>query len=105
MRLPRKHPAEIKVVTLPFGDDVPKGRTLLSVTLLSIAVVKGADPSPALVLEGDPLINQTTLDAFVRVKGGLDQCDYAAEWLAIDSDGQRHVKQVVLPVRVKIDDT
>lgn len=102
MRLPNKHPAETKLVTCPLTGDIAKGNTIVSAQLLQVVTAAGIDASPGLVIEGDPLVDNQTLEVLVRVRGGVDGCDYLAEVLAIDSDLLRHVIQFTLPVRSRI---
>lgn len=102
MRLPNKHPAETKLVVVPFAGEIEKGKSIASVQLLSIATVAGADVNPSAVVEGDLLVNAQTLDVYLRLRGGVSGCDYFGEVLCIDSDTLRHVMQFTLPVRSRI---
>lgn len=102
MRTKPKHPQETKLLRFPFRGDIEKGETIVFTQLLSIVTQAGADASPALVIEGDPIVDNAELDVYLRVRGGLDGCDYFGELLAIDSQTLRHVMQFTLPVRALI---
>lgn len=102
MRLRNKHPSEVKLLTLPFGDDIERGLTILAYEVLEVTVMAGTDPSPLLVLDGDGVIDQTTLNVYQRVRGGVSGCDYFIDTLATDSNGLKHVIQFTLPVRSRI---
>lgn len=101
-RLPNKHPAESKWVTLPFKKELRDGATLQTVTLVSITVAAGVDASPALVLDGVPMVHPTLPEAYQVVQGGVLGCDYDIDYLATDSDGRRHICQFRLPVRPEV---
>lgn len=102
MRLPNKHPQESKLLEFPFAGDLAKGSTILTAELLSITTEAGVDAAPGNVIEGDTLVDNQALQVLLRVRGGLDGCDYFGEVLVVDSDLLRHVIQFTLPVRSRI---
>lgn len=101
-RLPNKHPAESKLVTLPYAKELRAGATLADVQLYAIAVTAGTDPAPNLVPDGAPLPDNVTRNAYQVLRGGVDGCDYAIDYLATDTDGRRHICQFTLPVRATV---
>lgn len=101
-RLPAKHPAESKLVTLPYAKDMRPGTSFISVVLQSVVVSRGVDPSATLVLDGVPLPDAVNRCAYQVVHGGVLDCDYDIDYLATDSDGRRHICQFTLPVRATV---
>ncbi|MCW5657431.1 MAG: hypothetical protein KIT60_06990 [Burkholderiaceae bacterium] len=99
MRLPNKHPQEVKLVVLPFGGEIEPGVTILSYQVLAITVTQGTDATPDNVRDGDGLIDNLALKVYQRVKAGVNGCDYLFDTLATDSSGLKHAIQFTLPVR------
>lgn len=102
MRMPNKHPAEAKLMTLPFALEIKPGSTIVSASLLSIVTASGVDANPSAVVSGALLVDNQGLAVYAMVQGGNDGCDYFGEVLVVDSDTQRHVRQFTLPVRSRI---
>lgn len=99
MRFPPKDPAEVKLLRFEFATEIEAGRTIAVIDIPAPTVTEGVDPTPALVLEGTPTIDNANLYVFQRVKVGLPACDYQFRALATDNDGLKHLIVGTLPVR------
>lgn len=101
-RLPNKHPAENKLLVLPFDGDIARGQTITGFAVLSVTMDAGVDPSPTLVVNGAGVIDNVERRVLLSVHDGLDGCDYFFTTKATDNTGHEHVLQFVLPVRSRI---
>lgn len=97
MQLPVKDPEEKKLVRFEFGTEIEAGLTMSGV-VITAEVVAGSDPSPATLLDGVPVLDQTNLYALQRVTAGVDGARYLLRALATDSSGLKHLITGVLPV-------
>jgi hypothetical protein len=95
-RLPTKDPAERKVVTFEFANQLEPGIAIASTTL-QVAVVQGTDPNPAALLEGAPSLRPD--EVLHRVAGGVSGAVYQLRCLATDASGLVHLVSTLLPVR------
>lgn len=100
MTLGPKAPAEVKVITFDFIEQLSSvtGVTLVTASI-TVDVIDGADPSP-----NDMILGVHAIDGIkVRqgITGGLDGTSYAFRCLATDSNGLQHEVVGVVPVRIQ----
>jgi hypothetical protein len=95
-RLDTKDPAERKVITFDFANQLEPGVAIASTTL-QVEVVQGTDPSPAALLEGAASLRPA--EVLQRVAGGVSGAVYQLRCLATDASGLVHLVTTLLPVR------
>lgn len=98
-----KDPAESVRLTFDFGPDlsVLLGITLASVTSVGVVDQLGSDPSPRLLLNGNPALDPTSTKVIVPVTGGLNKSKYNIRVLVATTDPFTTLELTgVLPVSV-----
>jgi len=96
--LPNKDPSETKQAIFEFDTELGPDETIASATV-EVALLRGTDASPADVLSGLPVVNNTLKEVWQVVTGGQIGADYELRCLAIGSTGLRHLVVGILPVR------
>jgi phage gp36-like protein len=93
-RFTDKEPADVVTLSFDFTADADS----VSAPQVSIAVVSGTDPDPALMLIGAP----TAAGAIVyqRVQGGVNGALYSLQCLAYNGD-DRYSIEALLPIRAR----
>lgn len=91
-RFEDKDPADVVTVEFDFSD-LADSVTSPQVT---IAVLAGADPGVAAMLDGSPTVSGARV--FHRIAAGLDGVDYALQCFA-DNGSDRYSIEAILPVR------
>ena len=81
-RLDDKDPAEKVVLTFDFSADLDVGETLSGAITVSVSVVRGADPSPAAILNGAAAFDATSKMVLQGVQAGLNDCEYRIKAVA-----------------------
>jgi hypothetical protein len=96
MKLDTKDPAERKLVTFDFANQLEPGIAIASATL-TVTVAQGIDADPSALLDGaSTLANDKVLQ---RVAGGVSGTLYQLRCLATDASGLVHLISTLLPVR------
>ena len=94
-----KSPAEIITCTFDYTGLCEE----ITSATISVACIKGGiDPTPAQILQGQPLIDGPLVRQ--RVTGGLSGTTYALCCLANDNDGERPEVVIYLDVRPRVPD-
>ena len=83
-----KDPEEIKTIKFSFAREL-QGATIASITSVTPSVVAGADPTPAAVALGSPVVSGT--DVLQRMQGGVSGTTYKWRAKVLDSNGNVHV--------------
>lgn len=98
-----KGPAEQVPLTFDCTIDLLPGETLIGTpTLLGIVTSLGTDPDPALIQNGLPALDPTSMKVILPVKGGLDLCEYDVTILCATSNPLKTLTLIgTLPVRIK----
>lgn len=91
--LPDKDPAESVVVEFAFDGELSE----IDSATMAIALLNGADPDIAAMLDGALQIQGTSV--LQRVSAGVDQVNYKLRCVATHGDDVR-VRAAILPVRV-----
>ena len=93
-----KDPAEIITVTFAFADELGTAN-ISAVDSVTIAVVTGADPDSAAMLNGAGAISGG--DVLQSIRAGVAGADYKLRALAALSDGRKLVRALNFPVRTR----
>lgn len=91
------HPAERLPVVFPYDKELDPGETLTGTPVLTITLAEGADATPALFLDGAPLVQADKVT--VRVAGRIDGNTYELQCDAPTSTGNVRTQIAVQRVR------
>lgn len=75
-RFSAKNPFEAVVLAFNYVLFLPPGVLLLGTPVITVSLVYGNDPSPALIINGPPSIDLTGTLVLQPVIGGMDANDY-----------------------------
>jgi len=92
-----KYPAEIVPLTFPYTRELNGATISLGSPVVSVTVVRGADPNSAQMLSGAAQISGGLV--LQSIINGLPECDYHFVCQADLSDGRRLIRSGTLSVK------
>lgn len=91
-----KYPAEIVTLTFPYTKEL-NGANIIGVPVVTVTVVRGADPGSAAVINGAAQISGSAV--LQSIINGLAECDYHFVSQADLSDGRRLLRSGTVSVK------
>lgn len=95
---PFKDPEEAFACAFDFALELIEGETLTGTPSITVAVVDGADASPASLKSGAPVIEGGRV--LQRLVGGVAGVTYSLTCIASTSEGNTLARAAILPVEV-----
>lgn len=94
-----KDPGERKPLLFTFEGDLDVGEAITLVTIDTVQVHAGVDPTPGAILDTAPLLLPQARQVLQWVSGGLADVDYGIRCFVTGAKGGVHIASCRLPVR------